>query len=732
MLCALCQNFAKHPLIEAGKAFCCAGCRAVFNILEMRGEAFHVEHPLYLEALKEGIISNPMRETPKMNESGERCLLEIGGMGCPSCAEVIGYFLNKKEGVIGAKIDYSTDLALIEYDPMKIGLEAILERIRSIGYEPLFLKDRGKRDRRLLLELGVAAFSALNLMMVAYPLYTMESGGREFAMVSFFFALPVVFFSSLPFYKRAYNGLRAGIFGMDLLASVSVLAAFILSTWNLVQGNYTLYYETLSIIVAFLLFGKWIEKQAKESGKERFYEMVRHLPQKVRTEEGETRLLKEVKVGDRLLIALGEMVPVKSVVVKGSLWVSEQAINGEMTPKLHSEGDILKSGAIVESGQAVIGAQEVYENSLIHRVVEACELSFNRRSEGFSFLNAFVPFLLMLALFTFFAFGFERALATLLISCPCAIGLAAPLVRSRLLKAFAERGALVRNFDAFENLAKGELFIFDKTGTVTEGKLTLIREPAHKGILKGLARLSAHPLARSLSKFEGEAQEFDQVQEYIGKGIVGIKEGVEYTIGSDIFLKERGIANPFNSENTHIILAIGSQAVECLEFVDVIRAGLDLPEPRLLLSGDQEPVVKKIAHRLGFKEWYSGYSPLEKEAFIRARKENTVYIGDGLNDAPSLAASSCGIAVGEAMSLTQASADIVLVRGQLNELNNLIYLAQNGNKKIAQNYFWAFFYNGVCIPLAVLGYLTPLIATVVMGVSSLFVIVNSLKIKGGR
>lgn len=725
MICTLCGIFSKYPLIESERPFCCAGCRAVYKIIETRNETFHKEHPLYLEALKEGVISNAPNQANDIDH-GERIVLEISGMGCPSCAEVIGYFLNRKEGV-KAKVDYTTDLALIEYDPMKIGVNEIFEKIKSIGYEAFYLNDKKKKDRRLLLELGIAAFSALNLMMVAYPLYAVETGGATFAYISLFFTLPIVFFSALPFYKRAVVALRAQIYGMDLLVTISVLSAFILSTWNLYQGIYILYYETLSIIVAFLLFGKWIERQAKLAGKERFYEMMRHLPQKVRLENGETRLLKEIKVGERIVLNVGEMVPVKVSIVKGSLWISEQAISGESAPKFNQEEDLLNSGAIVESGQAIAEVKEEYANSLIHKMIEACELSFNRRTKDFTLLNAFVPTIIALAVGAFFIFGFERGLSVLLISCPCAIGLAAPLVRSKLLKMFAEKGALVRNFVAFDRLADAELFIFDKTGTLTEGKLRLIKQPMNRAIVKGLARFSTHPLAKALANLEGPGIDFDEIQEYVGKGIYGVKDGVKYYMGSSVFLSEFGINSSYASEHTHIILAVNGAAIECLEFEDSIRTNLDLPEPRILLSGDQELAVSKVARALGFKKWYSGKTPLEKEAIIRSCPENSVYIGDGLNDAPSLAASSCGIAVGEAMGITQAAADIVLVNSHLNELKSIIKLAKTGKRTIRQNFFWAFVYNVLCIPLAMAGFLTPIIATIAMILSSLFVIGNSLK-----
>lgn len=730
MICSLCGIFSKNPLIEAKTAFCCSGCRAVYKILETRNEAFHKEHPLYLEALKEGIISNPNLEEKKDFKRGERHLFEISGMGCPSCAEVIGYFLNKTEGIFSAKIDYATDLALIDYDPMKTGLENIFKRIKSIGYEARDLNDKSFKERRLLLELGVASFCAMNLMMLAYPLYFLENDTGVLFFLSFLLSLPVVFFSAIPFYKRAFQALRAGHFGMDLLISASILSAFVLSTYNLINGINLLYYETLSIVAAFLIFGKWVEKQAKESGKERFYEMIRFVPQSVSLEGGEKRFLKDIKKGDRLILTAGQMAPILSKIKKGEVWISEQAVNGESAPKFYKEGDVILSGSIAESGSVIIEALEAYEKSLLNHILEACELSFNRRMQGIEALNWFVPGLLSLSMLTFFIFGFERALAVLLISCPCAIGLAAPLVRSRLLKAFADNDALVRNFDAFENLAKAELFIFDKTGTVTEGRLTLVRLPKHQAIVKGLSLNSHHPLAKSLRGLEGPVIEFDRVKEHIGKGIEGIKEDKIYLLGSPSFLKEKGVECEMTSNLTHVILAIDGNAVECLEFEDVLKEKLDLPEPRILLSGDNERAVALIAKRLGFKEWLSEKTPLEKEAFIRSVKARSVYIGDGLNDAPSLAASPCGIACGDALSLTQAAADILLVTGDLNRIKPLQKLAKAGQKKIRENFFWAFIYNLACIPLAMFGYLNPIIASIAMVLSSLFVIINSCSLEG--
>jgi cation transport ATPase len=724
--CSLCGIQAKRPLIEGKELFCCGGCRAVFRILETRNEAFHPQHPLYQEALKANIISNPELKTKKIKGAHtERLTCEIAEMGCPSCADVIGYLLMHKDGIYEAKIDYATDLALIDYDPKKIGPDQIFESIKGWGYKAERFGLKSKNSKILLLRLGIAVFVALNLMMLTYPLYFSSFLHPELAVTSFLLTLPVVFFSALPFYVRAYHALKVRVYGMDLLITIGVLSCFILSTYNILIDDKDVYYDTLAVIVTFLLFGKWIEAGVKESSKDRFFNLLRHVPQKVRTEMGHFILLKEVKKGDSLLFSLGELIPLKVKIKKGEGWFQEQAITGENTPKFYKEGDLLDSGLILQSGSFTAIVQETYEESLIHKLVIACDRHIEKKHDAF--LQAFVPFVILLGIVAGYFNGFEAALSTLLIACPCAIGLATPLVRSKVIRLFADNGAILRNMRGITALANATLYVFDKTGTVTKGSLTFVKEPLNKVDLKGLSLFSHHPLAKVFSQLPVEGACFDKIEEYPGKGIIGFKKNVRYIVGSPSFLNDLNIENPFVSLKTHVLFVKDDQVQELIEFEDSYRENLDLPSPRVLLSGDQKAVVWEVAKKLHFDEWHAEKNPLEKMAYIQAKNETVVFVGDGLNDAPSLSASHCGIAMGDSLSLTQASADILLTHENLSVIKSLIEIAKQGERRIKQNRFWAFFYNVLAIPLAFMGILNPLIATAIMILSSVVVIGNSIR-----
>lgn len=734
MSCHLCGLNSNHLIVEQDKSFCCIGCRAVFRIIETKNESPHKDHPLYKQAVKSGLISNPdfLKNLHEEKGQKERVFLEIGSMWCSSCAEVIRYFTLSLKGVSSAKVDYATDLALIEYDPKVVGEDRIIQIIQEAGYDPSRINEKlkSKKNRKLLFRLGIASFCALNLMMFTYPLYFGGEGQEELKWLSLFFTLPVIFYSGIPFYYRAFQAMRAGITGMDLLVTLGVIASFILSLMGWQEGLF--YFDTLAIIISFLLFGKWIENESKSNSQDRLYSLLKHLPQKVRRQNGEFVLLKEIKVGDVLQYGLGEMIALKGSIVSGEGWVSEKAINGEADPIYKRQEDFLRSGSTLISGSLLVKAEEPFQNSLVNQIMQACETSFQEKTANRlidSYLQYLVPVIIAVALIAALVMGASSALALLLIACPCAIGIASPLVESRMLSAFAKEGALVKNRGAFDALAKCRLFVFDKTGTVTKGDLTLKKKPEYENIIHGMTRISFHPLALALHKYTQGDLVFDTLWEIPGKGIKGLSNNTLYHLGSAAFLEAEGVENSFTSDHTHVILAINKKAVECIEFEDQLRQDMDLPEPRFLLSGDQEKVVSRVARQLGFQGWKSGQSPIEKEAFIKSCEAPVVFIGDGINDAPSLSRAACGIAMGDSLSLTQAASDILLTHDDLSSLKRLQKLAQKGQHLILQNTFWAVFYNFLALPLAFMGFLTPLMASLAMVLSSLMVIINSHRIK---
>lgn len=749
MTCALCGLTGTTPLIEEERYFCCRGCRAVWHLLSARGglDAYR-DHPVFKQAVASGVISNPeLKGVAADAEEMKRLAFEIREMWCPSCAEVIEILLLQEKGVLSCKVDYATDMALVEYDPKKIASDGVFSFIRGLGYDPLFLEEaivQGEQ-KGLTFRLFIASFSALNVMMFSYPIYASyfdyEPEGLSFILgwMSFLFTLPVITYCLWPITRRFFCSLKTALYGMESLVMVGVTAAFVLSTMNLLQGSQEVYFDTLTAIVAFVLWGKRIEGRAKLTSKEAFYALARSLPQRAR-KKGVFVSLKEIEPGDLIECVAGERIPLDGVVVEGEAWVNESALTGESLPSFKSAEAILEAGGIVETGRLVI--KVAGRESILNRMVDACKINLEQKSQYIRTLDpwvrGFVPAVLLLAGGVYgFTGSFSRALALLVISCPCAIGIAAPLVEYKMLQAMTQAGALIRNRAALFKLPFVTLWAFDKTGTLTEGSLQVegvneLSEDEKRG-LKGLCRLSRHPVSRAIFEaLPAPEVAVERVFEVEGEGISATCCGKSLYLGSAFFLKKQGIEVPLNpQENSEAWFYTGSREVR-LTLKDKIK-----PEAKnvisqfnstLLLSGDSSFQPRIVGQSLGVTEVLFPLKPLEKKKILAERKaqgEVVVFVGDGLNDAPALAEADIGIAASGSLGLAQAASDILLTQPSLEVLLTLRAIALKGRRRIRENLFWAFFYNGIGMFLAVFGLLTPLFSAFSMTISSLIVIFNS-------
>ena len=583
-------------------------------------------------------------------------------------------------------------------------------------------------------------------MMFSYPLYATyfdyetAEWGRLLAWLSFAFSLPVVLYAAAPIWKRFLNSLKSALYGMESLVIMGTGSAFILSGYHVLRGSAEVYFDTLTVIIALVLLGKIIEAKAKMSAKESFYHLFRSLPQRARL-GGVFVPLKEIKAGDLIEVLAGESIPLDGEVVKGEVLVDESTRTGESLPILKQPGERVEAGGVVLSGRLLIAAHE--GGSLLNRMAEACLLNLETKTQYVRaldpFVRAFVPLVLLLAAGVFFYSGsFETSLAVLVISCPCAIGVAAPLVEARLIHTFAEKGAIVRNRGALFKIPEATSWVFDKTGTLTEGKLEVkgleALSPLQKSKLKGLSSLSCHPVALSLAfVIEGPGEPFNEVFESQGKGIKG--EGV--WLGSRAFLEAEGIAVPKSDESRAEVWFYHAGSLFRLELIDKLRqeacsALSTLPDTHIL-SGDKSEVVEKVALSLGVKSWKGGLSPLEKKKAIQQLSQEgkiVVFVGDGLNDAPALSEAAVGIATASSLGLAQAACDILLTTSSLSLIPEIRVAALKGRRLIRQNLFWAFFYNIIGLGLAAAGLLTPLFAAFAMTASSLMVIGNSFRRNG--
>jgi heavy metal translocating P-type ATPase len=785
--CSLC-NLALpfHPIKDGEKAFCCSGCHAVFNILTTKNQLVNFQdHPIFQQAVRSGLISNPAlleeirRKQPEMHANEmQKLYFEIADMWCPACSELIKLILLQEKGVKNCVIDYATDLACVEFSPRYTSKEKIYQLIQSLGYQVSTLDEAKKAvSFSLYLRFAVAAFCSLNVMMFAYPLYATyfdfddQGYGQLFAWISLLTSLPVVTYSFWPILRHFWTSCRVGLYGMETLVVIGVATAFGLSLYDLFQGGTRVYFDSMTVIIAFMLLGKIIETRAKFSAKDSLLRLARALPRRGRKRFPDNSQqfvpIKEIHLGDTVVAVSGEKIVLDGVIVEGECYCDESLMTGESLPIRKRIGDALVGGSIIQSGTIAFRVTANAEQSTLQRILDMVQQEIGRKTtyirSADSIAQWFIPLVLGIAFFTAFVcclFGIVdagktvvetaliRAVSVLLISCPCAIGIAAPLAESHVLNALANLGAIVRNRGCLALLGKETAFVFDKTGTVTEGRFTVLSgleaiPLSLRRAVKGLSAHSSHPIACAINlAIEEGSGNLHEIEEFAGKGLKGIFEGQKLLLGSADFLMENGVSIPSLEKKSFSIVSYsyvsyGKDLITVISLGDRIREGAQSmiaglkPLKTYLLSGDAEDSVSQVGRELGFKDWKAKCSPLQKKQYIdglRQKGEIVCMFGDGINDAPSLSAADIGISVVSATDISIQVSDVLLTTDRLEVISKMRKLASVGRKIVKQNLFWAFFYNCVGVGLAALGWLSPIFAACAMVMSSLMVIFNAKRI----
>lgn len=780
--CSLCGlELSSNPIVEGKSSFCCTGCHAVYNILVAKGEmqGFR-EHPIFQQAVRSGLISNPLlleeiqsKKVDIPEEELQRLHLEVEDMWCPSCAEIIKYLILQEKGVRNCVVDYTTDLASIEYSPRYLSQEALFQLISSLGYRPKPLNsEEGKAvSTALMLRFVVAFFCALNLMMFAYPIYGHYFTGEApeqahlFAWLSLVAAIPVVFFSAQPIFRRFFTSLQVGIFGMETLVVMGVSTAFFLSLYELFRGGTHVYFDSMTMIVLFVLLGKIIETKAKFSARNSLVRLTKAMPRRGRKIQAcgdfSFASMKEIKVGDRLLVLTGEKVVLDGVVRKGEGTCDESVMTGESTPIFKKASSHVLGGSLVKSGKLEYEVTSSEEDSALKRIIEMVEQDIGNKTvyvrAADRIVRLFVPIVILIALTTglfLWAQGMPgeqaivRMISILLISCPCAIGIAAPLAESLLMNGLAKLGAIVRNRGVLCSIPKVTTYVFDKTGSITEGKFHVLRgleglSETLKRRLKGIALQSNHPISTAIasSLVQYKALYPDSSEEVAGKGLRAFFGKETYVLGSPSFMEENQIrvfpeADVLGeSPLSTVYFSQKGSFCQSLLLGDEIKKGakalVEGLQESLLLSGDSCLATEHVAKICGFQTFQAQCTPLEKREKVQDLKSNgkTVFmLGDGINDAPALTASDVGVSVVTAADISIQVSDILLTTDRLSVLPTLFELAAKGQRVVKQNLFWAFFYNTLGIGLAVFGLLSPVYAALAMVVSSLIVLFNAMRL----
>lgn len=706
--------------------------------------------------------------------------LMVESASCASCIKKIEGGLLALPGVVDARLNLSTKRLRVAWKPNAVVPDAIAETLTRLGYNASpFDPERAQRavdaeGRFLLRCLAVAGFGAMNIMMFTTPVWFGEDMGESARTLLHWFsalvAVPTGLYAAQPFFRSAWKALRAGRANMDVPISLAVVLTFGMSIAETMRGGPHTYFDGITMLLFFLLIGRYLDHRLRERARTAAREILALQAVSARRVgvDGVVEAIasRDIEVGDRLLLAAGERAPCDGVIVEGSTDLDCAMLTGETLPVAARPGDQILAGAINVSRPLTMRADARAENSAVAelaRLIEAGEQGrgrFVRMADKAASL--YVPVVHSAAALTFLgwllgplalqALGFDvtgpdvrialtNAIAVLIITCPCALGLAVPAVQvvatGRLFKA----GVLVRSGDALERFAQVDMVVFDKTGTLTLGKPKLISESSAEALAAAasLARVSRHPLSRALVEAAGPGQACAGAVERPG-------EGIEGTIaGSIARLGKRSFAAPLQLEPadgaSELWFAIGDEAPVRFVFADALRPDAAAAVAALktrglaveMLSGDRAQAAEAAAMGAGIEEWRSSVTPAEKTARMQALRglgKKPLMVGDGLNDAAALAAAHASASPGHAVEASQAAADIVLQGDALMGLVEAIDVARLARKRASQNLAFSALYNICAAPLAAAGLLTPLIAAAAMSGSSIMVTLNALRMRG--
>jgi P-type Cu+ transporter len=717
-----------------------------------------------------------------------RVELALEGMTCAACAARIEKVLNRIPGVV-ASVNFATESAPVRYDPGRVDGDALLAAVARAGYRARIRRDadaerRDDEARRrtaylaLKRELVVAVMLTLPLML---PMLWRGAGHADLLprWLQLALATPVQFWIGRRFYVGAWHALRGGGANMDVLIALGTTMAWALSTVVTVFGlqHQHVYFEAGAAVITLVLLGKLLEARARAGTSAALQGLLRLRPKTARVVRDGMPAevpLADVVIGDRVLIRAGDSVPVDGVVREGQSSVDESMLTGESRPVAKAPGARVHAGTLNQEGLLVCEATEVGEATLLAGIVrlvaeaQGSKAPIQQLADRVS--GVFVPIVISLSIATFVlawwlggdgAQALIDAVAVLVIACPCALGLATPTAIIVGTGRGAQLGVLIRNATALENAGRLKTLIVDKTGTLTEGKPAVTdvlpaRDATRADLLRvaaGLEQGSTHPLAHAvLAAARADGAVPEPLVGFVlaaGRGARGQLAGTrgEAVAGSLEYLAEMGIAvhgaaveELQRQGKTLVAVAVGGRMLGLIALADRIRSTSPEAVARLreggvdvvMLTGDNVATAKAVADQVGIVAYRAGVLPSAKADAVRALKSRgivTGMVGDGINDAPALAASDVSFAIGAGSDVAIEAADITLMRPDLNAVVDAILLSRATVAKIRQNLFFAFVYNVLGIPLAAFGLLHPAVAGAAMAASSLSVVGNALLLR---
>lgn len=712
-------------------------------------------------------------------EEGQRHLdLAVDGMTCAACMIKIERGMKTLPGVTHAHVNLSSKRLAVEWEDGRVSPEAMLGILRRLGYrahpfDPARVKERATAETKLLLRaLGVSGFAAMNVMLLSISIWAGNGGDiqpetRElFHWISALIALPASFYAGRPFFRSAWGALRHGGVNMDVPISIGVMLALLLSVIQTVTNAEDAYYESALMLLFFLLVGRFLDQNMRVRT-HAFAENLAALRAEtaLKLDENGTPVevpLSKVKEGDQVLVRAGERVSVDGRVVAGQSEIDQSLVTGETDLAKIQPGSDVFAGTMNMSGALTIQVRAAASGTLLDEVNRLIENAMQARSRYVRLADRaatlYAPLVHTAAALTFLAwwvlgYGWQKALvvaiSTLIITCPCALGLAIPAVQVVASGVLFKRKILLNSADAIERLADVDHVMFDKTGTLTlpeAGIANLTHIPQQEQAwAASLAAMSKHPLAQAVARL-GDNEPLLNAEEIAGAGMQAVVNGVTLRLGSPAFCGAEAeaeivkAAHPYASliafrhaDDEPVVFAVEQMLRPgARETIEALKAnGLSIG----IISGDHEAAVARIAGELGVTHWQAGLKPAEKINALEtcaANGSKVLMVGDGLNDAPALAAAHVSLSPVTAVHLSQAAADCIFLGDDLQPVVDIVTTGRKARQVMRENLAFATLYNVIAVPFAVLGFVTPLIAALAMSGSSILVTVNSLRARTGR
>ncbi|QQX60760.1 heavy metal translocating P-type ATPase [Pseudomonas chlororaphis] len=771
------------------RELCCPGCQAVAEAIVAGGLESYYQHRSEASANPEALPVQLVDELalydradvqqPFVRHEGElaETTLLMEGISCAACGWLIEKHLRSLPAVAEARLNLSNHRLHVRWADSQLPLSQVLSELRLIGYAAHpYQADRASEqlaseNRLALRQLGVAGllwFQAMMATMATWPEFNIDLSPELHTIlrwVALFLTTPIVFYSCAPFFKGALRDLRTRHLTMDVSVSLAIGAAYIAGIWTSITGVGELYFDAVGMFALFLLAGRYLERRARERTAAATAQLVNLLPASClrlgADGQSERILLSELRLGDKVLVHPGAILPADGKILDGQSSIDESLLTGEYLPQPRSIGDAVTAGTLNVEGALTVEVLALGQDTRLSAIVRLLDRAQAEKPRLAEIADRAAQWFLLFSLIAAAAIGllwwqldasraFWIVLAMLVATCPCALSLATPTALTAATGTLHKLGLLLTRGHVLEGLNQIDTVIFDKTGTLTEGRLALrsiqplgdLDSQQCLGLAAALENRSEHPIARAFGRAPLAAEE---VLSMPGLGLEGLVGEQRLRIGQPAFVCELSAcavpAVPAMPDEAGQWLLLGDTQGPLAWFVLDDRLRSDAPAllaackargwNTLLLSGDSSPMVASVAAELGIDEARGGLRPDDKLQVLQQlhrQGRKVLMLGDGVNDVPVLAAADISVAMGSATDLAKTSADAVLLSNRLDALVQAFSLARRTRRIIIENLLWAGLYNGLMLPFAALGWITPVWAAIGMSISSLTVVLNALRL----